>query len=109
MTVRDWLSSRTPQAPAPLLERLHELLGARADAPARDAHAVFLGVARETLAGILARRRFERDGALDLLAADALMTFAYEHAAEQGAAASDLSDLAHRGATAVAPLALTHA
>ena len=109
MTVRDWLSSRTPPAPAPLLDRLYQLLGPRADASAREAHRVFLATAHEALDEILSARRFRREGALDLLAVDALMTFAYENAAEQGMSAAELTDLARHGVATVAPLAPTHA
>lgn len=109
MTVRDWLSSRTLPAPAPLLERLHHLLGSRADAPGAEAHRVFLAAARDGLDEILSTQRFQREGALDLLAVDALMTFAYESAAEQGLSAAELSDLARRGVATVAPLAPPHA
>lgn len=109
MTVRDWLSSRTPAAPAPLLERLHELLGPRANAPASDAHDVFLSAARDGLREILSGRRFDRAGALDLLAVDALMTFAYEHSADCGSSAAALRRLAHDGVATVAPLAHDHA
>lgn len=109
MTVRAWLSSRTPEAPAALTARLLDLLGASADAPAADATAIFIEAARTALGRIVAEERFAREGALDLLAADALMTYAYEHASEAGLPAPALEALSHQGASRIAHLATTHA
>lgn len=108
MTIREWLSTRTPAAPAPLRDRLDAILGERADASAAAATQVFIEAARETLDELLAARRFERDGALDLLAVDALMTFAYEHAAESGLASAVLEQLTRDGVARLAPLARAH-
>lgn len=108
MTVRTWLSSRTPEAPAALVARLLDLLGADADAPVNRATTILIETARATLGRIVAEERFAREGALDLLAADALMTYAYEYASESGLSASALDALSRQGASQVAHLATTH-
>ena len=84
------------------------MLGARADALSDRGAEVFLDAARSALAALLAERRFDRDGALDLLAIDALMTFAYEHAAEHVRTIAELDALTRRGVALVAPLAPSH-
>lgn len=87
-SLREWLSSRTPAPPARLADRLVELVGRDAlDAP-RSAN-VLLDRGIETLRSALS----DRDGALDLLAADALITYSMEAAAVEcatiGAAAAE--------------------
>jgi hypothetical protein len=84
------------------------MLGAGADLPSSRGAGIFLESARAALAALLEGKRYGRDSALDLLAVDALMTFAYEHAAEHAERAADLRALAHQGVTLVAPLAPSH-
>lgn len=96
MTVRDWLESRSPKSPPALLSRVLEALGADADAPEARLADVAIAAAERTLSQLIAEQRFERAGAVDLLAADALMTYAYEHAAGV-ASPADVEDLANRG------------
>ena len=103
MTVRDWLSSRASAAPAALQARILELVGGSADLPAAGATTVFIETARDTLQQLLDNGQYGRDGALDLLAADALMTYAYEHAAER-ASVADLKAVALSGATRIGTL-----
>ena len=73
-----WLETRTPSPPTALRERLR---GAVHDAP-EDlvAHLAHLG--RELLEGVAARPTGGRELALDLLAADAFATSAFEAQAE---------------------------
>lgn len=67
-----------PAPPPNLAERLVEIVGVEAlDAPASANVLLDLGV--ETLRSALS----DRDGALDLLAADALITYSMEAAADQ--------------------------
>ena len=103
MTVREWLSSRASAAPSALQSRILDLVGGRADHPAAAATTVFIDAARDTLQRLLDDEQYGRDGALDLLAADALMTYAYEHAAER-ASASDLQSVALSGASRIGTL-----
>jgi hypothetical protein len=105
VTIREWLATRTPVAPAALTERMLAILGTRADAPTDRAAEALLDAAQSELRRLLEQRQFARDGALDLLAVDALMTFAYEHGAERAGTSADLDALTRRGVAAVAPLA----
>ncbi len=77
--VKAWLDSRTPPPPERLARRLEEAL--QSDFDAADARAM---VDRLTLAAvaILSGLEHDRGSALDLLAADALVTYALEAAAE---------------------------
>jgi hypothetical protein len=84
----DWLDTRTPPIPDGLRERIRAALDAPADGaaaapsdPPRPADLVHAGMARlETAIG----QGSDRAAAYDLLAADALLTYAFEAAAEAG-------------------------
>lgn len=82
MTVGDWLSARTPSPPSPLAARLHAALGARLNEHSTSAHEVVLETAESLLAELIALECAQRDRAIDLLAVDALITYAFEAAAE---------------------------
>ncbi|HEX4933470.1 MAG TPA: hypothetical protein VFV33_09840 [Gemmatimonadaceae bacterium] len=99
------MSSRESAAPPALQSRILELVGGGADLPAAGATTVFIEAARDTLQHLLDNEQYGRDGALDLLAADALMTYAYEHAAER-ASATDLQAVARSGATRIGTLSM---
>jgi hypothetical protein len=105
VTIREWLSTRSPAPPEPLLERTLELLGPDAEAPDQQAPAVFVEAARRILGDLVGHRRFGRDSALDLLVADALMTFAFEHASGDSMSVTGLASLAARAAGDVGQLA----
>jgi hypothetical protein len=84
----DWLETRTPPIPDGLRERLRAALNAPADEPALAAADVRCpatladaGIAR--LEAAIAQGS-DRAAAYDLLAADALLTYAFEAAAEAG-------------------------
>jgi hypothetical protein len=78
--VLDWLDTRRPAPPATLRERLR---GAVRDAPlALAAHLAQQG--SELLERVAARPEGGRELALDLLAADAFATYAFEAQAEEG-------------------------
>ena len=99
MTVGDWLSARTPAPPPPLATRLREALGARLDNRASSAYEAMLTSAQSLLSELLALDCAMRDRALDLLAVDALVTYAFE-------AASEYPDsLAQRATTAMSSIA----
>jgi len=83
-----WLDTRRPAPPAALRERLERAV---TDAPlALPAHLAELG--RELLARVASRPGGGRELALDLLAADAFVTYAFEAQTEEGVA--DLARLA---------------
>ena len=88
MTVSDWLDGRTPAPPPVLGARIREALGD-----------LCLAAAERLVGGLLAGDCTSRDCALDLLTADALVTYAFE-AAEQSPA-----DLVPRAAAAMRRIA----
>lgn len=85
MTIHEWLTSRTPAPPAPLRARIDAALGGRADSSATEASREHLAAAESLLADLLARPSAGRESALDLLAVDALVTYAFEAAASDPA------------------------
>ena len=76
-SLREWLASRKPEPPAQLSARLAEIVGEEAFDGASSAN-VLIECGIQTLRSALS----DRDGALDLLAADALITYAMEAAAD---------------------------
>ena len=85
-TVGAWLAARTPVPPPALAARLRELIGASALASdARQAPEVLLRTGETVLTRLLREAATTRESALDLLAADALVTYAFEAAADEPA------------------------
>ena len=82
MTVGEWLAARTPAAPSALRARLEAQLGDALSEDAREASSRFLDAGERLVATLLASGSTSRDSALDLLAADALVTYAFEAASE---------------------------
>ena len=93
----DWLDSRTPRPPAVLSARLSELAAETACAPAEIATVLI-----DTAEKILADLGDDRSAATDLLAADALITYAMESAAESR---GDLESFAAGAAARIARVA----
>ena len=81
MTIRDWLATREPSPPRVLRERV-ETLAHSVPEKAGDPAGTLLDAAESALAGLARRPPDDRDTALDLLAVDALVTYAMELAAE---------------------------
>jgi hypothetical protein len=77
-TIAEWLRERAPAAPAELSTRVVEVLGARAEADASRAPSLCLDAASEVLQTLVAKPDAGREAALDLLSADALVTYAFE-------------------------------
>jgi hypothetical protein len=82
MNLGEWLGARTPPPPPALAARVREALGDALDHPARDASASCLDAAERLLVRVLQRGDGDRETAYDLLCVDALVTYAYESAAE---------------------------
>jgi hypothetical protein len=80
VTIRDWLAHREPSPPRVLRERVENLALAALD-PA-DPAASLLAAAESALGQLARRAADDRATALDLLAIDALVTYAFEHAAD---------------------------
>jgi hypothetical protein len=81
-TVGGWLAARTPPPPELLRERIMSALGGAVDRDLADTGYVCLDAAERVLTRFLSEGRGERDEAADLLAADALVTYALEFAAD---------------------------
>lgn len=83
-----WLDARAEPIPTALRERLAQTLAALAPAPdaavPRGVHDTLLVAGEAMLARLLNHNRTSREAALDLLAADAFVTYAFEAAAEDG-------------------------
>jgi hypothetical protein len=108
MTIGEWLASRAPAAPPLLAARLRELLGAAANDDARYASERCLAIAEATVTGLLREGRIGRESANDLLAADALVTYAFEAAGDDPAKLDDfvhaaMLRLGRMGAVEVGP------
>lgn len=82
----DWIRTRRPAPPPPLLARIEALSGAVADvapmAPAAPVADVLLDAAERAMRGVLHDGCLTRDSAIDLLAIDAIVTYAFEAAAD---------------------------
>ena len=94
LTIAQWLDGRQPVPPPALGARLRELLGDASTRDARETADVCLAAGERVLDALLRAEPPSRDMALDLLAADALVTYAFEaattepEALEQRAAAA---------------------
>ena len=80
MTLREWLETRTPAPPPRLLQRIVEVLGPNAKAEASSE--VLVDTAGRLLRDLTTQRTLGRESALDLLTVDALVTYAFECAAD---------------------------
>ena len=81
MNLRDWLAHREPSPPRVLQERVEALALAVPELP-DDPAGSLLDAAEKALAHLARRSPEDRASALDLLAVDALVTYAMEYAAQ---------------------------
>jgi hypothetical protein len=81
MTPAEWLASRTPVPPAALRARLDEALHGMGGTTGALPEA-YLQAAERLIEHLLQGECTSRDSALDLLTADALVTYAFEAAGE---------------------------
>jgi hypothetical protein len=84
VTVAEWISARSSRAPAELSRQVLQSLGVDAQLDSSETGRACIEAARRSLSALVTERRFDRDSALDLLAVDALTTWAFEHAAASG-------------------------
>lgn len=82
-TVGAWIAGRDPAPPSALHARLQELLAPWGDRPAAELPEACLAVGERMLDQMLAAGSTSRAAALDLLAVDALITYAFEVAADE--------------------------
>ena len=98
-SVSAWLRDRTPVPPPQLAARIDAFTATIADRdPSADA---FLDAAEEAMGAVLRDGCLTRESALDLLAVDALVTYAFEAAADE---ADQLEDRAVRALARIAVL-----
>lgn len=98
MTVREWIEQRAAQPPASLTRQVIAMLGTDAGAEESRTAEACLSAAVRALEALVEERRFARDDAAELLAIDALTTYAFEHASERGDART-LAALSEKGTT----------
>ena len=80
-----WLAAHSEQPPVALRTRLDGILNAPSATPDAAVAPALLVAGQTLLSTILGSGSTQRDAALDLLAADALVTYAFEAAAEEPA------------------------
>jgi len=100
MTLSAWLDARRPEPPARLRARIDAALGEALTGDAEDAAAACLRAGEQLARTLLRENATSRDSALDLLAADALVTYAFEAASERP------SELAARSRAAMTRIAV---
>jgi len=100
MTLSAWLDARRPEPPARLRARIDAALGEALTGDSEDAAAACLRAGEQLARTLLRENATSRDSALDLLAADALVTYAFEAASERP------SELAARSRAAMTRIAV---
>lgn len=98
-TVGEWLASRAPAPPPALWARIEWALGDALTLDQRETADVCLAAGERVLGTVLREDGAARDCALDLLTADALVTYAFETEGESPA------DIAVRAAGAMLRIA----
>ena len=83
MTLSAWLDARRPAPPVRLRARIDAALDGALQGDASDAAAACLSAGEELTRELLRENATSRESALDLLAADALVTYAFEAASER--------------------------
>lgn len=82
MTVADWLESRTPVPHGVLADRIRTALQPHLAHAANNAAQLCLDASQQMLVQLLQTGSTSRETATDLLAVDAMVTYAFEAAAE---------------------------
>ena len=99
MNLAGWLDERRPVPPPALRARIEGALGESLHADASDALEACLRAGEHLVESLLRNNATTRESALDLLAADALVTYAFE------AASDDPRELATRARQAMTRIA----
>jgi hypothetical protein len=99
MTLAAWLDARRPIPPAALRARIDAALGSDLQMDSGAAAEILLAAGERLVRSLLVEEATSRESAIDLLAADALVTYAFEAASERP------TDLSRRAATAMARIA----
>ena len=98
----DWLASRDVDAPPELTECVMALIKSRPDWERLARADAFILAAEQLLRRVLAGGAVARANALELLAADACVTWAFESAAEEPKTVAAFAERATRGIAAIA-------
>ena len=83
MMLSAWLDARRPAPPVRLHARIEAALGRALESDASDGAAACLRAGEQLACELLQENATSRESALDLLAADALVTYAFEAASER--------------------------
>jgi hypothetical protein len=102
MSHREWLASRVPAAPPELLACVVELIATRPDWERLARVDAFIAASEQLLRRVLESGAVARANALDLLAADACVTWAFEAAADDPRTVAAFAERATRGIAAIA-------
>ena len=98
----EWLASREPAGPPALVNRVRELLASHPEWERLPRADVFIDASEALLRRVLEGGAMARANALDLLAADACITWAFEAAAEHPDAIAAHAERATQGIAAIA-------
>jgi hypothetical protein len=101
MTIGEWIDARTPPPPQQLLSLVRTALGPAVAEDVGRASDRCIDAAESLVAELLREGRTTREYAADLLAADALVTYAFEAASHEPAT---LVDRAYAAMTRLARL-----
>jgi hypothetical protein len=85
VTIGEWLTTRSPAPPPQLMQRVRDALGDTTNDDARLAADRCVDAAERMVAQLWRDGRTGRESAADLLAADALATYAFEAAGDDPA------------------------
>ena len=99
MILARWLDARRPVPPAALRARIDAALGGDLQAEVDEVSEALLAAGERLVRTLLDEDATSRGSALDLLAADALVTYAFEAASDRPA------ELSSRAASAMARIA----
>jgi hypothetical protein len=91
VTIAEWLASREPAPPRDLADRVREVLGPSLTRDAEHIVIACLDAADTLLASLRDDPDAKRERALDLLAVDALVTYAFEAGAEHPETLAELA------------------
>jgi len=99
-SIRAWLAARQPEPPADLAAKLAQCVDAAPEAVLAGGSVpeVIGALGTWLLQSVVERQRTAHDTAMDLLAADAFVTYAFEAASEEG---TDVTGLANQLLTKV--------
>jgi hypothetical protein len=92
VTLQSWLDARLPEAPEALRVRIAGLVAEHPEWEAMPRQHALLLASEILMREVLAAAPKERQAALDLLAGDACVTYAFEAAADEPASLGALAD-----------------